>query len=68
MKQVFSLPYRLPSVTLRVRVWIETDDIPAYIGNFFVTLRVRVWIETSNISKYSSIIGVTLRVRVWIET
>ena len=55
-------------VTLRVRVWIETDGqiYPGETGT--VTLRVRVWIETLCSPERGTQGQVTLRVRVWIET
>ena len=34
------------AVTLRVRVWIETDTNSERFFGLTVTLRVRVWIET----------------------
>ena len=37
-------------VTLRVRVWIETNSFAVLFSIILVTLRVRVWIET--LSRY----------------
>ena len=34
------------AVTLRVRVWIETQEQLDKLKESIVTLRVRVWIET----------------------
>ena len=36
----------MEGVTLRVRVWIETDGVHSVLIFKAVTLRVRVWIET----------------------
>ena len=57
------------AVTLRVRVWIETQTDLFYHNHVNgVTLRVRVWIETLGVNTECTPTEVTLRVRVWIET
>ena len=40
------VPGKQDTVTLRVRVWIETGREYRVLKEFYVTLRVRVWIET----------------------
>ena len=38
------------TVTLRVRVWIEIENLPLFKPPIGVTLRVRVWIEMPNVA------------------
>ena len=62
------MKYSRLTVTLRVRVWIETMYINSVYFTGTVTLRVRVWIETVPATDIDQKATVTLRVRVWIET
>ena len=62
------MKYSRLTVTLRVRVWIETMYINSVYFTGTVTLRVRVWIETRRATWPGWEKAVTLRVRVWIET
>ena len=55
-------------VTLRRRVWIETQNSKGEINVERVTLRRRVWIETRQQRGIQRDEPVTLRRRVWIET
>ena len=56
------------SVTLYVRVWIETVKSATSWRRHRVTLYVRVWIETKTWERAKIVQRVTLYVRVWIET
>ena len=68
MKQTVTGWSRLQwSVTLYVRVWIETVQAHLTIEELMVTLYVRVWIETAKPYATGRNIDVTLYVRVWIE-